>query len=439
MQTLKKSTEIRQKNEQSESLVSQLQQEIKRLSALLQISDYLSSTLDLDELLLRVMEVTREQLNADRCTVFLIDHERKELWSKIALGVSQEIRFSIDKGIAGHVARTGEILNIKDAYADSRFNPEVDKKTGYRTRNLLTMPMHNKNNEIIGVFQVLNKNEGSFTEDDIELLKAISTVAATAIENASLYDELNRSFVSFMETLSTTLDARDYITSGHSRRVTLYSVQVARLMRLPKKEIELIRYAALLHDIGKLGIPEIVLFKNKKLTEEEYNIIKRHAALSKSILSKIHFQRHLKDIPEIAASHHEKLDGSGYPLGLKGDQIPLGGKILAVCDVFDALTSRRQYKDRLDIVEVMNILEKETGRAFEPFVVYHFKNITLNVLIEILEFGHKGNFKAEDLELLKNYTLKDLIRIRTQGAENDEEFHAAEVFMFYYQRKYRAE
>jgi len=438
MQTLKNSMTIKT-NKSSGEVQPSLEHEVKKLSSLLKISDYLSSTIDLDELLLRIMEVTREQLNADRCTVFLIDYDRKELWSKVALGVSEEIRFPMEKGIAGFVARSGEILNIKDAYSDPRFNPEVDKKTGYRTRNLLTMPMHNKNDEIIGVFQVLNKKEGSFTEQDIELLKAISSIASKAVENATLYDELNKSFVSFMETLSTTLDARDYITSGHSRRVTLYSVQVARLMRLSKREIELIRYAALLHDIGKLGIPEIVLFKNKKLSDEEYSIIKRHAVLSKSILAKIRFQRHLRQIPQIAAAHHEKIDGSGYPQGLKGDEIPLGGKILAVCDVFDALTSRRQYKDRLDIIEVMDILEKETGRSFEPFVVYHFKNITLNVLIEILEFGHKEDFKQEDLELLRNYSLKDLIRIRKQGADNDEELRASEIFMYYYQRKYRAE
>ncbi len=438
MQTLKNSMMTRT-NEVSKKVQSALEHEVKRLKALLKISDYLGSTLDLDELLYRIMEVTREQLDADRCTVFLIDQERQELWSKVAMGVNKEIRFPMTKGIAGHVARTGEILNIRDAYADPRFNPEVDKKTGYRTRNLLTMPMHNKQNEIIGVFQVLNKKQGSFTDEDVELLKAIASIAATAVENASLYDELNRSFVSFMETLSTTLDARDYITSGHSRRVTLYAVQVARLMRLSKREIELIRYAALLHDIGKLGIPEIVLFKNKKLSDEEYNIIKRHAVLSKSILAKIRFQSHLREIPQIAAAHHEKVDGTGYPQGLKGDEIPLGGKILAVCDVFDALTSRRQYKDRMDILEVMDILEKETGKSFEPFVVYHFKNITLNVLIEILEFGHKEDFKDEDLNLLRNYTLKDLLRIRKQGAESDEEFRVAEIFIYYYQRKYRGE
>ncbi len=439
MQTLKNSKTIPKSDSPIEEMLETLQKENERLSSLLNVAQSLSNVMDIDELLFKIMEVVRHQLSADRCTVFLVDSERNELWSKVAHGLKNEIRFPIGKGIAGYVARTGETLNIKDAYSDSRFNPEVDKKTGYKTHNLLTMPMRNKQNEIIGVFQVLNKKSGPFNEEDEELLNAISSIAASAIENAQLYDELHKSFVSFMETLSTTLDARDYITSGHSRRVTLYAVQVARLMKLPKEEVELIRYSALLHDIGKLGVPEIVLFKNKKLTEEEYNIIRRHAALSRSILQKIHFQRHLKDIPEIAASHHEKVDGTGYPQGLKGEQIPLGGKILAVCDVFDALTSRRQYKDRMDIVEVTEILDRETGTAFEPYVVYQFKNITLNVLIEILEFGHKGDFNPEDLSLLRNFTLKDLTRIGRHGAENEEEQRAWETFQFYYQRKYKGE
>ena len=439
MQTLKNSKTIPKSDSPIEEMLETLQKENERLSSLLNVAQSLSNVMDIDELLFKIMEVVRHQLNADRCTVFLVDSDRNELWSKVAHGLKNEIRFPIGKGIAGYVARTGETLNIKDAYSDSRFNPEVDKKTGYKTHNLLTLPMRNKQNEIIGVFQVLNKKSGPFNEEDEELLNAISSIAASAIENAQLYDELHKSFVSFMETLSTTLDARDYITSGHSRRVTLYAVQVARLMKLPKEEVELIRYSALLHDIGKLGVPEIVLFKNKKLTEEEYNIIRRHAALSRSILQKIHFQRHLKNIPEIAASHHEKVDGSGYPLGLKGEQIPLGGKILAVCDVFDALTSRRQYKDRMDIVEVTEILDRETGTAFEPYVVYQFKNITLNVLIEILEFGHKGEFNPEDLNLLRNFTLKDLTRIGRHGAENEDEQRAWETFQFYYQRKYKGE
>lgn len=418
--------------------LEELLDENARLHSLLQVTQSIASVLDLDSLLFKIMDVVRATLKADRCTVFLLDHDNNELWSKVAVGLDKEIRFPADKGIAGHVAGTGEVLNIADAYADDRFNPEIDKKTGYNTRNMLTMPMRNNLKEIIGVFQVLNKFDGPFTKNDEELLQAISSIAASSIENAQLYDELNKSFISFIETLSTTLDARDYITSGHSRRVTLYSVEIARLMRLSKKEVDLVRYAALLHDIGKLGIPEMVLFKNKKLTEEEYEIIKRHATLSNSILSKIHFQSHLRDIPKLASSHHERIDGTGYPKKLKGEQIPLGGKVLAVCDVFDALTSRRQYRDRMAIENVIEILEDETGTSFEPYVVYQFKNIPLNVLIEILEFGHNEDLDKSDLEFMKKYKLKDLLAIRKKDQKSEDDLLVEQTFMRYYSRKYRA-
>ncbi len=420
-----------------ENDLEKLQTENSRLHSLLEVTNTLSSVINLETLLFKIMDVVKINLHADRCTVFILDKDKNELWSKVAMGVKQEIRFPADKGIAGFVATSGETLNIPDAYADYRFNPEVDKKTGYKTENMLTMPMRDKRNEVIGVFQVLNRKTGSFTSEDEELLGAISSVAASAVENALLYEEIRKSFTSFIETLSTTLDARDYITSGHSRRVTLYAVQISRLMRLDAAEINRIRYASLLHDIGKIGVPEIVLFKNKKLSDDEYEIIKRHASLTKSILSKIHFQKELKDVPEIASTHHEKIDGSGYPDGLTSADIPLGGKILAVCDVFDALTSRRQYRDRIEIEKVMDIIDKETGTAFEPFVVYEFKSIRLNVLVEILEFGYNENLKKEDLELLKNYSLKDIVQIRINGAKDEEQAHMEEVFMRYYLRTYR--
>ena len=420
-----------------ENDLEKLQTENVRLHSLLEVTNTLSSVINLETLLFKIMDVVRINLHADRCTVFILDKEKKELWSKVAMGLKQEIRFPADKGIAGFVASSGETLNIPDAYADYRFNPEVDKKTGYKTKNMLTMPMRDKRNDIIGVFQVLNRKSGSFTTEDEELLGAISSIASSALENALLYEEIRKSFTSFIETLSTTLDARDYITSGHSRRVTLYAVQISRLMRLDAVEINRIRYASLLHDIGKIGVPEMVLFKNKKLSDDEYEIIKRHASLTKSILSKIHFQKDLKDVPEIASTHHEKIDGSGYPDGLTGSEIPLGGKILAVCDVFDALTSRRQYRDRIEIEKVMEIIDKETGTAFEPFVVYEFKSIRLNVLVEILEFGYNENLKKEDLDLLKNYSLKDIVQIRTNGAKDEEQAHVEEVFMHYYLRTYR--
>ncbi|MCK5176343.1 MAG: GAF domain-containing protein, partial [Candidatus Aenigmarchaeota archaeon] len=204
--------------------------------ALLKIGRSIAAETDIDKLLTIIAQETQKALFADRCTVFLYEKETHELWSKIALGMgSQEIRFPADKGLAGHVVITGETINIKDTYNDSRFNREIDKKTGYTTKTILCMPMRNLNHEIIGVFQVLNKfGNNYFTIEDEDLLIAIGSSTGIALENVRLfkrqqimYEEQKRSFISFINTLAASIDARDKITSGHSKRVTLYSIAIA--------------------------------------------------------------------------------------------------------------------------------------------------------------------------------------------------------------------
>ncbi|HFE53869.1 MAG TPA: GAF domain-containing protein, partial [Bacteroidetes bacterium] len=174
----------------------------------------ISRELDLQKLLWLIMDEVRQALEADRCTVFLWDEETDELWALAAHG-AEEIRFPASLGIAGHVLRTGEVLNIPDAYSDPRFNPAIDRETGYRTRSILTAPLRNHLGETIGVFQVLNKESGPFTREDELLLDAISGIASTQIENARLYAELKNSFESFVETLASIIDARDPETAGH--------------------------------------------------------------------------------------------------------------------------------------------------------------------------------------------------------------------------------
>ncbi len=436
MKTLKNNKESAEKLKE-DTRIARLKDERERLKALLNITKNLSAEINLDSLLFKIMEEVRQVLEADRCSVFILDEENNELWSKVAIGLNEEIRFPSDKGIAGDVCTTGNIVNIPDAYQDDRFNPEIDKKTGYKTKSMLTMPLRNRHNQIIGVFQVLNKKEGPFTEENEELLSAITSIAASAIENAQLYEEQKKSFTSFIETLSTTLDTRDYITAGHSRRVTLYATEIARLMKLNPEQREIMRYAGLLHDIGKLGVPEVILLKDRKLTDDEYEIVKRHANLTKSILNKIHFMKKYRNIPNIAASHHERIDGTGYPEQLKGDHIPLEGKILAVADAFDALTSRKPYQDRMELNKVMAIIEKDTGTAFEPYVVYNFKFITLNKLILILEFGHTEGMDKADLEDLEPYTLADIIEIRSKTVKSTKELNIENIFMRFYLRQYR--
>lgn len=339
--------------------------ENQRLKVLLEVGQAISSLMELDELLLLIARETARVLKADRCTLFLLDEKREELWSKVAMG-EEKIRLPKESGIAGLVVTTGETLIIDDPYSNPHFNPEVDKKTGYHTRSLLCGPMRDSKGEVLGVFQVLNKLDGAFQEEDKELLEAVAAFSAIAIENARLYAELKKTFHSFIETLAATIDARHHLTAGHSHRVARYTVGIAREMGLPKKEIEILRVAAFLHDYGKIGIPDSILAKPGKLTEEEYAQMKRHPALTKEILGKIYLTDDYKGIPGLASTHHERLDGSGYPFGLKDGKIPLGGRIMAVADVFDAITSKRDYREGMPYPEALEQLREDVGKHFDP-------------------------------------------------------------------------
>ena len=184
-------------------LLQEIRSNLERTTDLLEVGRAISAEIELDSLLHLIMEKSSHLLHADRSTVFLVDRERKELWSKAAQGLQdQEIRFPMHLGIAGSAATTGETINIPDAYQDVRFNPEVDRKTGYRTKSLLTMPMKNKLGEIIGVFQCLNKKEGAFSKQDESLLEALASQTSIAIENAELYEEQKKQFNSIIEVLA---------------------------------------------------------------------------------------------------------------------------------------------------------------------------------------------------------------------------------------------
>jgi HD-GYP domain-containing protein (c-di-GMP phosphodiesterase class II) len=417
-----------------------LKEENKRLKVLLHLAENLQAHLDLDSLLLTTMKEVAKILNADRCTVFLLDEEKHELWSVVAMGIKRgrEIRFPADKGIAGHVAMSGEILNIPDAYQDSRFNPEIDKKTGYLTRNMLTMPLKNRDGIILGVFQILNKRKGSFNQHDEELLAAISQITATTVENSLLYEEQVESLNSFVETLSATLDTRDYITAGHSRRVTMYTLALCEQMQLGEDPCEELRFAGLLHDIGKLGIPEAVLFKAGKLNEQEYRTIKKHPAVTRQILGSIHFPRTMRNVTEIASTHHEKINGKGYPDGLRANEIPLGGRMLALADVFDALTSLRQYRDREPIEKVWKIIEKESGETFDPKLIKVFHKIPLNRIVEILEYDQKEYVDHKDLLKLAPYKFLEILQIKRALKKDltSKQRGLEKLFDKYYLRKY---
>jgi len=349
--------------------------EKRDLEALLEISRQMVALKDLDKLLDLVLDRSTELLSAERSSLFVLDHDTGELWTKIAQGlIGRTIRLPVGTGIVGHVARMKRMLNIEDAYLDDRFNPEVDRETGFRTRSILCVPMLNQKNDCIGVIEVLNKKDGhSFNAYDEELLGALALHAALAIENAQLYQEKEEMLRSLVRSLAAAIDARDPVTAGHSERVTGLAMNIARQLDLDDDTQRVVELAANLHDVGKLGVPDAILQKADQLTDDEFAAMKDHARFTKRILDSIDFPRGLRRVPRVASLHHEKMDGTGYPEGLEAGRLDIVSRIIAVADVYDAMVSYdRPYKKAANAEEAVQVLRDGAGTHFDPAIVEAF-------------------------------------------------------------------
>ena len=352
------------------------------LAKLIVIASDLTSELDFDRLLPLVIARVTDVMAAERTSLYIIDWDKKEIWTKVSEGI-QQIRLPLGKGISGRVAETGEMINVADAWELPYFDRAFDISNNFRTKSVLCVPIKSRRGERIGVLQVINKKDKEhFEEEDEIFLRGLSSQVAISLENSLLVDELWLSFASFISTLSATVDARHPLTAGHSARVTEYSLMISQEMHLTQSEMEIIKYASLLHDIGKIGIRDTVLLKSGSYTDKERIEMNGHPVLTRAILDKFRFPQALRSVPEIACHHHEKVNGEGYPDGLKGDDIPVGARIMAVADVFDALTSRREYpkytcSDTLDcepmpLPAVISILKDGAGSHFDPAAVEAF-------------------------------------------------------------------
>lgn len=341
----------------------------EKLDIILNITRQLMTVTDLDALLLTMAQRTAELLAADRATIYVIDRDTNELWSRVALGAG-EIRFPIGRGIAGTVAATGETINIADAYKDKRFNPEPDRLSGYKTKTLLTFPMTGNDGRVIGVFQVVNKLSGEpFTEADEETLASLGASAAVAVENAQLVAEQKRLWQSLIETLAATVDARDQQTAGHSQRVTHYAMLIGGALGWQGKDLAKLEAAALLHDYGKIGVRDQFLQKPGKLDEAEFEYMKAHAEKTGEFLSHLVFPHDMREVPLIASQHHERMDGKGYPRGLGAERIHIGARIVAAADIFDALTAPRYYKPPYPVEKTMQLMDAMSGDHLDPRVM----------------------------------------------------------------------
>lgn len=340
----------------------------RKVDLLLEFASIMAKENELDALLNTMANYAKNLLDCDRSSIFLYDKDTDELWTKVALETKETIRIPAESGVAGYAALSKEIQIVVDAYNDFRFNPEVDQITGYTTKSILTVPLLNHNDEVLGVFQGLNKSDGLFTKDDAEMLQLISNYATKSIENALLYTQLTQTQTQIIIKLSSAAEFKDSETSMHTKRVGYYAEIMAKALGLSNKDVELVKLTAPMHDAGKIGIADAIIHKPGKLDEEEFEKMKEHAKIGYDLLFD-EDNEFLRAAAEIAKDHHEKVDGSGYPHGLFGDEISLFGRITAIADVFDALTTRRPYKEPWSFQDALNYLQENRGSHFDTTLV----------------------------------------------------------------------
>ncbi len=352
----------------------------EKLNMLVEFGARISCELRLDKLLDIIAQQITTLLDVGRCTIYLTDNETHELWSKIARGKGlehTEIRVPMKgNGIISVVARTGQAINLANAYEDPRFSMDVDMVTDFRTRSMLAVPLKNNSGHVLGVFQIANKADGMpFDKHDEGILLLLATLAGSAIEIAKLYQDIHVAQLETIYRLAVTAEYRDQQdTRSHLKNISIISYLLALAMGLSKKEADLIKNASPLHDIGKVALADNILLKPGKLTPEEFEIMKSHTLYGGRILEGAH-SKVLQTAHKMSLYHHEKWNGKGYPKGLKGEEIPLEARILAIADVFDALCVFRVYKKAWPTSEAYAYILDESGLSFDPRCVEAFKKI----------------------------------------------------------------
>lgn len=353
------------------SLANEILDNYKEINLLYNVSEKMVGCLDSKEVTKLIIDEALGIINGSCASALLLDEKTGRLETVYAIGIPRILSSDIEamkpgEGIAGNIFLTGQGEIINDVMSDPRF-----VKRANDIRSLICVPLKTKD-KVIGVICISSTESASYTAHELKLLTALALQGAVAIENARLYEELRETFLATVQTLAEAVEKRDPYTAGHTLRVMTYSLVVGEVLGLSKKEMNDLELSAILHDIGKIGIRDIVLLKEGKLTDEEYKIMMRHSEFGEEILRHI---KQLKDIIPGVKGHHERYDGKGYPDGLHGDNIPFIARILAVTDTFDAMTSDRPYRKGLNAKIAFEELKRCAGAQFDKDVVNAFIKI----------------------------------------------------------------
>jgi PAS domain S-box-containing protein len=356
-----------------------LDDQIARLSALVEIGHTIGGTVDLPSIAQQLLKHLLDTLHVDAAALLLLDRNQHALDYFAGAGFrSRKIRRShvcLGEGLAGQAALTRTPFLFRTLAESPIAFTRHDLMAAEQFVGYAAIPLVAKG-QVTGVLEVYHRTPLAMSADEWEFMEALAGQAALAIDNARLFGDLQRlnadlvlAYDATIEGWARALDLRDHETEGHSRRVTARTVELAQALNVRPEEIAHIRRGALLHDIGKMGIPDSILAKPGPLSAEEWEVMRRHPVYAYEMLAPIAFLRPALEIPYC---HHEKWDGSGYPRGLRGEQIPLAARIFAVVDVWDALCFDRPYRRAWPMERVLDHIRALSGSHFDPDVVEAF-------------------------------------------------------------------
>ena len=342
-----------------------------------------------EELTQSVIDSACRLIRSDAGSLMLLNHDSNELAIAASRGLPNEVvattRLQLGEGVAGRVAQTGKAIFVEDIETDVRFL-RSNWAPHYASKSFISVPLRVKN-KIIGVLNVnAPVTNRRFEERDVRLLTILADQAAITLENIELYNDLQNFYLEMVQTLARAIDAKDSYTHSHADRARSYARRIGLKLGLPEAMIRHIEYAALMHDIGKIGIDENILNKPGQLTPQERDMIRKHPAIGNKIIAPVAF---LSPVAPMVLYHQEWFNGQGYPEGLSGEEIPLGARIVAVIDSYDAITSDRPYRKAMSRDYAIEELKKCSGTQFDPKVVDAF--------LQILAEEDKAEVRGKDV------------------------------------------
>jgi len=367
LETIAREAAIAAKNAQ---LFDERERRVAELSAINELSSSVTTNQGLKSIINRALALVVAVTEADSGSIMLLDETEGELTIAASIGLPartlKETKTGLGQGVSGWVAKHQEALLLVDD-TDPRFRGEL---TRYDVACAISAPVV-YNGKVTGVLSVNRQKSRPrlFNRDDFDFALAFVDQLAIAMENARLFGDLERTFLGTITALAAAVDAKDPYTYGHSNSVTHHAISIAERYGLDEAEIHTIRIASILHDIGKIGIDGSILQKPDKLTTEEREVVYRHPAIGADILASLDF---LQDAVPLILFHHERYGGGGYPSGISGLAIPLGARIIAVADAYDAMTSDRPYREALSTEKAIQELKNHSGTQFDPSIVRTF-------------------------------------------------------------------